>query len=54
LKTLGNPFANRSAFSRSRANLFGKIFLVSTIVRAASACCAKVGGFNPKPFSPID
>jgi hypothetical protein len=47
LKTLGNPFANRSAFSRSRANLFGKTFLVRTIVRAASACSAKVGWDRP-------
>jgi hypothetical protein len=34
-KTLGNPFANRSAFNRSRANLFGKTLLVGTIVLAA-------------------
>ena len=47
LKTLGNPLANRSAFKRSRANLFGKTFLVRTIVRADSAISDKVGSESP-------
>jgi hypothetical protein len=47
LKTLGNPLANRSAFKRSRANLFGKTFLVRTIVRADSAISAKLGLDKP-------
>jgi hypothetical protein len=46
-KTLGNPFANRSAFNRSRANLFGKTFLVRTIVRSDSAISAKLGLDRP-------
>jgi hypothetical protein len=48
LKTLGNPFANRSAFNRSRANLFGKTFRVRTIVRETSACSASVGWERPR------
>ena len=47
LKTLGNPLAKRSAFSRSRANLFGKTFLVRTIVRSDSAISAKLGLDKP-------
>jgi hypothetical protein len=47
LKTLGNPLANRSALSRSRANLFGKTFLVRTIVRSDSAISAKLGLDKP-------
>jgi hypothetical protein len=52
LKTLGNPFATRSAFSRSNANLFGKTFRVGTILRATSACSATVGARNPNPSPP--
>jgi hypothetical protein len=52
LKTLGNPFAARSAFKRSSANLFGKTFLVRTIVRETSACSATVGALNPSPPPP--
>jgi hypothetical protein len=48
LKMRGNPFDARSAFKRSRANLFGKTFLVCNIVLAIFACSASVGWERPR------
>jgi hypothetical protein len=53
LKTLGNPLANRSAFNRSSANLFGNTFRVGTIFRMTSARPANVGSRNPNPSRPV-